>query len=139
MVKLSGRAQVYEPHYEGSSVVMGPPGAVCSAHGNHTFKARTGHHLPPQKLTSGRNVFEELGTDFTLLAFDTDESAVLLFKMAARSHRIPLKIVRDSYSGGREAYESKLILVRPDQYVVWNGHVAPTDVAALMLRVSGNT
>ena len=59
MVKLSGRAQVYEPHYEGSSVVMGPPGAVCSAHGNHTFTARIGHHLPPQKLTSGRNVFEE--------------------------------------------------------------------------------
>ena len=25
--------QTYEPHYEGSSVVMGPPGGVCSIHG----------------------------------------------------------------------------------------------------------
>ena len=56
------RAQMtYEPHYEGSPVVFGPPGGVSSAHGSHTFKARAGHHLPPQLLSSGRNVFEELG------------------------------------------------------------------------------
>ncbi|MDB5406859.1 MAG: Monooxygenase, FAD-binding, partial [Rhodospirillales bacterium] len=52
------RVTTYEPHYEGSSVVAGPPGAICSAHGNHTFAARAGHHLPPQPLSSGRNVFE---------------------------------------------------------------------------------
>src|SRR6185437_13958884 len=28
-----GRRQSYEPHYEGSSVVMGPPDGVCSIHG----------------------------------------------------------------------------------------------------------
>ena len=36
------RASTYEPHYEGSPVVFGPPGGVSSAHGNHTFKARAG-------------------------------------------------------------------------------------------------
>ena len=62
------RAQMtYEPHYEGSPVMFGPPGGVSSAHGSHTFKARAGHHLPSQLLSSGRNVFEELGPDFTLL------------------------------------------------------------------------
>ena len=67
------RTMTYEPHYEGSPVMFGPPGGVSSAHGSHTFKARAGHHLPSQLLSSGRNVFEELGPDFTLLAFDADD------------------------------------------------------------------
>lgn len=137
MVKLSGRAQVYEPHYEGSSVVMGPPGAVCSAHGNHTFTARTGHHLPPNTLSSGKNVFEELGTGYTLLAFGVDEKAVAGFETAARELKLPFKLVRDGYDGGREIYESKMILVRPDQYVVWTGDAAPADATAVMKRVAG--
>ncbi len=64
------RVLTYEPNYEGSPIMFGPAGGVSSAHGSHTFKARAGHHLPPQLLSSGRNVFEELGADFTLLAFD---------------------------------------------------------------------
>ena len=137
MVKLSGRAQVYEPHYEGSSVVMGPPGSVCSAHGDHGFTARTGHHLPPQMLSSGRNVFEELGAGYTLLVFDAQESAIRGLEEAARSLKIPFKVVRDSCTDGRQAYQSKLILVRPDQYVVWNGDAAPVDADKVMRRVAG--
>ena len=36
------RVQNYEPNYEGSPVVAGPPGGVCSAHGEHMVKARAG-------------------------------------------------------------------------------------------------
>src|SRR5499425_676208 len=53
------RVLTYEPHYEGSPVILGPPGGVCSAHGTHTFKARAGHHLPSRLMSSGRNIFEE--------------------------------------------------------------------------------
>ena len=81
---VGNRAQVYEPSYEGSPVVIGPPGGVSTAHGKHVFKARAGHHLVPQKLSSGRNVFEELGKAFTLLAFDADDGAVRAFEQAAR-------------------------------------------------------
>ena len=137
MVKTSGRAQVYEPHYEGSSVVMGPPGASCSAHGNHGFKARAGHHLPPQMLSSGRNVFEELGSGYTLLAFDAEDAAVRAFDAAADARRIPFKVIRDTCAGGREAYESNLILVRPDQYVVWTGNAAADDADNILARVTG--
>ena len=76
MTATPTRAMTYAPHYEGSSIVWGPPGSVCSAIGTHSFTARAGHHLPPQALSSGRHVFEELGPDFTLLAFGADDAAV---------------------------------------------------------------
>ena len=134
---LGSRAQRYEPNYEGSSVIMGPPDGRCSAHGSHEYKARAGHHLTPQPLSSGRNVFEELGPDFTLLAFGAPDDAVDAFARAARTRKVPLKIVRDSRDGGREAYDAGLILVRPDQYVVWAGEAPMDDPDALIRKAAG--
>jgi 2-polyprenyl-6-methoxyphenol hydroxylase-like FAD-dependent oxidoreductase len=133
--ELGARAQSYEPNYEGSPVVAGPAGGVCTAHGRHEFKARAGHHLAPQLLSTGRNVYAELSRSaFTLLAFDTESAG---FEAAARSLRLPLKIVRDSYREGRAAYESRLVLVRPDQFVAWAGDHAPQDCAALLASAAG--
>ena len=127
----------YEPHYEGSSVVEGPPGAACSIHGSFSVVARPGHHLTPQPLSTGRNVFEELDAGFTLLAFGADDKAVGAIQQTAGSQRLPLKVVRDSYDGGRQEYGSRLILVRPDQYVAWMGDEAPRDVSRLLRKVAG--
>ena len=130
-------ARLYEPNYEGSPVIMGPPGGVCSAHGTHMIKARAGHHLTPRPLSTGRDVYEDLGKGFTLLAFDVDDSAVKAFEDAAASLNVPLKTIRDSYDGGREAYEARLVLVRPDQYVVWAGDTLPDDPARVIGRAVG--
>ena len=127
----------YAPHYEGSSVVLAPPGAVCSIHGKHAYAARAGHHLAPQTLSSGKNVFEELGAGFTLLAFGADEGAVKAFEDAARSLRVPLKVIRDSYEGDRQAYEAKLVLVRPDQHVAWAGSDGPADAPSIVRTATG--
>jgi 4-hydroxyisophthalate hydroxylase len=131
------RVLTYEPNYEGSPIVFGAPGAVSSAHGSHTFSARAGHHLPPQLLSSGRNVFEELGADFTLLAFDADDRTVRAFIDAAKALNVPLKVVRDSYRDGRKAYEASLILVRPDRYIAWSAVSAPADTAAILGKAVG--
>jgi len=133
----NARIGAYAPHYAGSPVVLGPPGAVCSAHGEHTFVAAAGHHLPPQRLSSGRHVFEELGDGFALLAFDADPVIVAEFEAAARELRVSLRIVRDSRSGGREAYGAALILVRPDQYVAWCGQAPTMSPRAVLARAVG--
>jgi 4-hydroxyisophthalate hydroxylase len=124
----------YEPHYEGSPIVCGPPGGVSSARGSHTFKARAGHHLPPQLLSSGRNVFAELGNEFTLLVFDGEDATAAAFAQGAKALQLPLKIVRDSNDQGRRAYEAKLILVRPDRYIAWAGDAPPADAASLLAK-----
>jgi hypothetical protein len=131
------RLRGFEPHYEGSPVVCGPAGGVVSAHGSHTFEARAGHHLPPRTLSSDRNVFEELGAGFTLLAFDADAAAVAGFEAAAGALGVPLAVVRDTFADGREAYGHRLVLVRPDQYVVWAGDEAPADADAVLRTVTG--
>ena len=127
----------YEPNYEGSPVLFGPRNGVSRARGDYMFRARAGHHLAPRVLSSGRNVFEELGEGFALLAFGVEDAAVTPFRSAARARHIPLKVIRDTYAGGREDYAARLVLVRPDQYVVWTSDTAPVDADAVMRRVAG--
>src|SRR5262249_15487188 len=131
------RVVTYEPHYEGSPIVFGPPGGMSSAHGSHTFKARAGHHLPPQHLSSGRNVFEELWLEFTLIAVDADDATVADFERAAKTRGVPLKVIRDSYRDGRTAYEARLMLVRPDRYVAWLSDAAPECADRVIARTVG--
>ncbi|RMD92102.1 MAG: FAD-dependent oxidoreductase, partial [Alphaproteobacteria bacterium] len=57
----------FRPHYAGSSLVFGPPGAASGAKASHSFTAEPGHHLAPQPLTRGRDLWEALGPGFTLI------------------------------------------------------------------------
>ncbi len=134
----SGFVIDYEPSYEGSSVIAGPPGGICTAHGRHQMKARAGHHLAPQILSSGQDVFEALGRDYTLLAFGAADGDVAAFEQAAQRNRLPLTVVRDGKDEAWRQYESKLVLVRPDHYVVWCGDNAPADTTGLLSKAAGH-
>lgn len=136
-ISTASRVSTYEPNYEGSAIVDGPEGAVCSAHGSHTFVARAGHHLPPQPLSLGRRLAAELGRDFTLLALGAGREAITAFRASAAAQGVPLVVIEDSFDGGREQYASRLILIRPDQYVVWVGDDQPADLDALLKKVTG--
>ncbi|HEY4031490.1 MAG TPA: FAD-dependent monooxygenase [Caulobacteraceae bacterium] len=126
----------FEPHYEGSPIVWdgaGPPSAV----GAHAFAARPGHHLAPQPLDDGRNVFDALGPGFTLLALDADPARVQAFRKAAAGLGIPLEVVEAPRAGGRERYDAGLILVRPDQFVAWTDGQGPDDAERVLARAAG--
>src|SRR6185295_9621575 len=125
----------FEPNYEGSSIVWGPPGSRCHAIGPHSLKARAGHHLAPQPLSSGRNVFEELGDGFALLTFG--DSGADAFLRAGKALKIPLKVVADSCAGERARYEAAFVLVRPDQFVAWASDAPPADAAEILRRAIG--
>lgn len=126
----------FEPNYEGSSIVWSNGGAP-SALGSHSFAARAGHHLAPQPLTAGGNVFDALGEGFTLLAFGAEPAAAQAFEGAAAELGVPLTLVADSRAGGRELYQASLILVRPDQFVAWAAEDGPVDARSILARAVG--
>jgi len=128
----------YDPHYEGSPVVFGRPGYTPGIHSEPSFTAIPGHHLAPLSLSDGRNVFEALGQGFTLLALGADEASMKAIESAAAEAGVPLAVIRDSFDGGREAYGSRLVLVRPDQFVAWAGDRAPDDAPAVLRRATGS-
>jgi 4-hydroxyisophthalate hydroxylase len=129
--------QNFAPNYEGSPVVFGPTGGNCSAVGTHMFKARPGHHLAPQELSSGRNLYQELGDGFNLVALDADASDVAAFQTAAAARGIPLTVIADSLGGGRERMEARLTLVRADQFVAWAGDTVGRHAEQILTRAAG--
>ncbi|MGF9764646.1 FAD-dependent monooxygenase [Microvirga sp. 0TCS3.31] len=127
----------FEPNYRGSSIVWGGSGSSCSALGSHSFVARAGHHLAPSLLSSGRNIFEELGEGFSLLGLDAHESTLKSFEAAAKHLSMPLTIIRDTCDGSRDRYEANLILIRPDQFVAWASRDSSADGAEVLKRTVG--
>jgi 4-hydroxyisophthalate hydroxylase len=128
----------YEPHYEGSPIVWGPRGSACSVHGSHTFEARAGHHLAPVSLSSGRDIFAELGPGYTLVALTEDPQQGAAFQAAAQRLRMPLRVLTDTPGEQRAAYQRRFILVRPDQFVAWTSDDPPADPTGVLRRVAGD-
>lgn len=131
-----GEVHAFEPHYEGSPVVVGEGETRFhggSAVGRHDFRARAGHHLAPALLSKGRNVYEEFGDGYTLLAFGAGSDAVHSFMAAAAAMGLPFKLIEDSAEGERQRYETRLILVRPDQFVAWTGAGAVSEAEAMSI------
>lgn len=120
----------YVVNYAGSPLVVGGNGAT-GVGGEYVDRARAGHHLAPSTLSSGKNIFEELRIDrFALLALDVDDAAEA-FARAAASLDVPLAVLRDTLDGDRTKYESRLVLIRPDQFVAYAGDSADDPVAIL--------
>lgn len=130
----TSEVNAFEPNYEGSPAVCGEAGGCPSAVGSHAYRARAGHHLTPQPLSSGRNVYEELGPGFTLLGLDADGAVLDRFEAEAAARGLPLTVIRDSRAGGRERYEAAMVLVRPDQFVAWASEDGDADAAAVLGR-----
>jgi 2-polyprenyl-6-methoxyphenol hydroxylase-like FAD-dependent oxidoreductase len=137
-----GEVHAFEPHYEGSPLVCLPAGAcgVCSARGSHRFEARAGHHLAPAVLADGAPVFDRLGQGFSLLAIGAADDEVQAWQQAADAIALPLSVLTDPAGGDLSRYASRLVLVRPDQFVAWSHTEGAADrkrALQILQRASG--
>lgn len=121
----------FEPNYEGSPIIPETQGTP-SAKGSHSFVACAGHHLPPAG-PGGQQVAESLGSDFTLLCAEV--GAATPFLKAADALNVPISAPTcdASWFG---AWESQVILVRPDGFVSWSGDTCAEVTAQAVLAAA---
>jgi 2-polyprenyl-6-methoxyphenol hydroxylase-like FAD-dependent oxidoreductase len=98
--------------------------------------ARPGGRAPHVWLNESRSTLDLFGRGFTLLCFG-DAGEGQNFQSAAAERRMPLDIVQIADRAIGNAYERKLVLVRPDGHVAWRSDVPPREVGALLDRVTG--
>ena len=102
------------------------------------FKARAGHHLRAAAAVRRAATCSRSSAAASRCSRSTRTTPTCRrSSSAAAALKVPLKVVRDSYADGRARYEARLILVRPDQFVVWTGERAPPDADAIMRKVAG--
>ena len=99
----------------------------------YTPHDRPGARAPHVWLAPGRSLYDQFGRGFTLMDFGAGEGARAL-EDAARARGVPLEILRLDPPG--TLYDSKLVLVRPDQHIAWHGD-AVADAPAVIDRARG--
>jgi 2-polyprenyl-6-methoxyphenol hydroxylase-like FAD-dependent oxidoreductase len=101
---------------------------------NYVPLERPGARAPHVWLGKDRSLFDAFGKGFSLLDFGATEGAAAL-AVAAKQRGVPLEIVA---MGPIESspYVSKLVLIRPDQHIVWHGD-SISNALAVIDRVRG--
>ncbi|MEM1430189.1 MAG: FAD-dependent monooxygenase [Pseudomonadota bacterium] len=116
----------FEPNYRGSPIVAPTGTAKPSAKGDHSFRARAGHLLPPPGAGAGDAILEGIGEGFTLLTTGDPSEAV---QQTAARLGVPLTLWPQRPEW-RDVYGAEAILLRPDRFVAWCGdqEALPADV-----------
>ena len=116
---------------------FGPPGGVSTAHGKTCSRRAPGitwrRSCCRRAATCSRNWAR--ASRCSRSTWMTGGAGVR--SEASRVAGAALKVVRDSYADGRTKYETRMILVRPDQFIVWIGDSAPVDAGQIMRKVAG--
>lgn len=99
--------------------------------------ARPGHRAPHIWIGRGRSTLDLFGRGFVLLRFlgaPPDASGLVA---AATARGLPLQVIDICHSAAAEAYEKRLVLVRPDGHVAWRGDAEPADPMRVIDTVRG--
>ena len=100
-------------------------------------RARPGHRAPHVWLKRDRSTLDLFGRGFVLLRFLGAPPDVSGLVEAAAKRGVPLQVVDICHAAAAEAYETRLVLVRPDGHVAWRGDVEPTDPLRVIDIVRG--
>lgn len=96
---------------------------------------RPGVRIPSLYLEDGEALFDRLSKGVSLLRFGDVDAEPLL--EAAQALKVPLELIDLRDEKARRLYERDLILVRPDQHVVWRGDHCPADPITILNRIRG--
>ncbi|KAL2833991.1 FAD binding domain-containing protein [Aspergillus pseudoustus] len=121
---------VLDQRYDGSSVILQDrweaPAWDPSKYWAH---ARPGHRAPHLWLSDGRALHDRLGPGFTLLTIGGRQEEAAKFLSVAKSLGVPVIDLDIAPEIAQGKYPAKLTLIRPDQYIAWQGDKCdPEDV-----------
>jgi 2-polyprenyl-6-methoxyphenol hydroxylase-like FAD-dependent oxidoreductase len=124
--------------YEDSPIVVpdGTPAPPLPT-SNYVQTARPGARAPHVFLPDGRSTLDLYGRGFVLLRLGGDAPAGEGLQRAAAERGVPLRIVAVDVPCVTEAYQRRLVLVRPDGHVAWRSDTEPDDARAVIDRVRG--
>jgi hypothetical protein len=96
-----------------------------------------GARPPAVRLPDGDQLFDRLGPQFTLVDL-TDEATGTPLVASARARGIPMTHLRVTDAAVRSSWDSRLVLVRPDQHVAWRTDGTPSDWDVVLDVVTGH-
>ena len=96
-----------------------------------------GGRAPAVRLADGTQLFDRLGTGFTLVDLSGRAAGERLVKEAAR-RSVPMTHLQVDDAEVRACWERDLVLVRPDQHVAWRADSVPDDHDAVVDLVCGH-
>lgn len=104
--------------------------------GSFTPSTVPGCRLPHIDLGGGQSLYDLLGPGFTLIRRDA-RVPVSSLTGAAAERGVPLSLVDLGPDQTDPAYVTLLMIVRPDQHIVWRGDALPDDPGALIDLLRG--
>ncbi|WP_233625392.1 FAD-dependent monooxygenase [Actinoplanes sp. ATCC 53533] len=120
--------------HPGSPVVWQETGA--RRNGSAPDTTLPGTRPPAVRLPDGGQLFDRLGPQFTLVDLSDDGSGTPLVA-SARARGIPTAHLAVADRAVRARWESRLVLVRPDQHIAWRTDGAPSDWDLVLDVVTG--
>ena len=124
--------------YENSPICVsdGTPD-IPDNHAQYIQTSRPGSRAPHVWLKDGRSTLDLFGSSFVLLCLGENVPKPDPFYKAAKSCNLPLKILHLKEKKVCLAYQSRLVLVRPDGHVAWRGDNLPKNSKKVIDTVRG--
>ncbi|WP_158537777.1 MULTISPECIES: FAD-dependent oxidoreductase [unclassified Photorhabdus] len=83
------------------------------------------------------SLFDILGTGFSLLRVGSHFPDISELLAQAYQRKIPVKIVDLPGHDAWQLYQTRLLLVRPDQYIAWRGDRVPDNIGSILDKIIG--
>ena len=108
--------------YDESPVIVNEDKVVPSDQANeYTPTASPGGRAPHFWFSDGSSLYDKFGFEFTLICLCSDVN-ISKIKEIVSAKNLPLSIIEVFEKSVRDLYQADLVLVRPDQVVVWRGN-----------------